>query len=257
MIKEEMETHLQRFWQRGEEVRSLVDDARAARTRLLEEIVAQNLDPQLIGESVTRMENALRIGFDPADTKWPPPVVTTYTEPYEMLGHASILIDELFLDGRITASWEKELSAVNDLLNGLFQKLGEPLISKLVLTLSELFKQANRTLSTIESNLGLGAKEFERQTWYEYADFVLPARDEIEYALEGLRLGEHEGRLSDFRRRLHGFDERYRKILPESARKYKEASGRYDLTGKDLEVFPQNFWWRRLGLSRKGEPIWR
>jgi hypothetical protein len=257
ITNEEMESHLQRVWQRNKEVRSLVDEAKGARTKVLEKIVAQNLDPQLIAESVTRMEKALGIGFDPAHTQWPPPVLTTYIEPHEMLGHASILIDELFLDGRNTASRDRELSAINDLLKGLLQKHGEPLFSKIVITLVELLKQADRSLSTIQSNLGLGPKEFEEKTWYEYADYILPARDEIEYALEGLRLGGLEERFKDFRGTLQGFDERFRRTLPESARKYDEASGRYGLTGRDLEHYPQSFWWRRLGLTRKGEPIWR
>ncbi len=257
MTEEGIEAHLQRFWQRGKEVRSILDEARAARTKVLEKLIAQNLDPQLIAESVTRLENALRTGFDPAHTNWPPPVVTTYIEPYEMLEHASILIDELFLDGRNIVSWDKELSATNDLLKGLLRKHSERLFSKIVTTLEELFKQADRTLSDIERNSELGPKEFEEKTWYEYADYVLPARDEIEYALEGLRIGGHEERLRDFRGRIHSFDQRYRKTLPESARKYNQASGRYDLTGRDLEYFPQNFWWRRLGLTRNGEPIWR
>lgn len=72
MTKEEKEAHLQRVWQRGKEVRTLVDEAKLARTRLLEKIIAQNLDSQLIAESVERIENALKAGFDPSNTKWPP-----------------------------------------------------------------------------------------------------------------------------------------------------------------------------------------
>jgi len=257
MTKEEMEAHLQRVWQRGKEVRTLVDETKVARTRLLEKIIAQNLDPQLIAESVTRTENALRIGFDPSNTKWPPPVMTTYLELHEMVGHASILIEELFLDGHKIANWEQELSRVNQLLKGVLEKHGEPLLSKIVITLEELLKQADRTLNTSESSLRLEPREFEEKTWYEYADYILPARDEIEYALEGLRLAGLEAKFEDLSGRLRHFDDRFRTALLESSRKYNEASGKYDLTGKDLEYFPQNFWWRRLGLTRKKGPIWR
>lgn len=94
--------------------------------------------------------------------------MTIYLEPYEMVGHASFLIEELFLDGRTISNWEEELSGVNQLLMRVLEKHGEPLFSKIVVTLEELLKQADRTLTTVESSLRLEAKEFEAQTWYEY-----------------------------------------------------------------------------------------
>lgn len=256
MTKEEVEGHLRRVFQRGKEVQSLVDQAKEARLRLLEKIISQNLDGQLVAESVARMENALRIGFDPSDTKWPPPVVTVYLEPHQMLGHASILVDELFLDGQKTTKWDQELSTVNQLLIGRCQK-HEPLLSRISGSLDELLKQVERTLSRIQEKMGLDAKDFEEQTWWDYADYVLPARDEIEYGWEGLCMEGFQGRFVKFRDRLISFDERLRKALPEAAKKYHKASGRYYLTGGDLETSPMSFWWRRLGLTRKGEPVWR
>jgi len=256
MTKEDVEAHLQRVRQRHREVRSLVDETNAARARLLEKIVAQNLDRLLVAESITRLEAAFRVGFDPAHTNWPPPVVTVYIEPFEMIGHARILVEELFLDSQEIVNWDHQLADANHLLNGLFEKYGEPLFSKIITTLEELHLQIDRAISTIERKQGLAANEFREQTFYEYADYILPARDEIEFALEGLRLGGFGKRLDEVRRKLAGLDERLRKSLLDTLDRYVEAR-KYGLTGSDLEYSPQSFWWRRLAATRSGDPVWR
>jgi hypothetical protein len=256
MTRQKMQAHLDQVWARGEERLALVAETRTARTRLLEKIIAQNLDLQLIAESVARLENALRIGFDPAHTKMPPPVMTTYIEPHEMIGHAAILIEELFLDGQKTASWDEVIANTNQVLVKLCQKHGELLLSLIGTTLEELLNQMNRTLARIEGKMGLG-DEFKDRTFYDYADYILPARDEIECALQGLQIGGLEDRFRDFARRLNTFDERFRQTLLETSKKYNQARNKYDLTGRELEHYPESFWWRRLAIARNGEPIWR